>query len=246
LVTPNEPTSAQVFDLSGSIKGDIRGIDYRPANGLVYAVTSKNQFYSINITTGAVVLVSTMDKAFKGGDYYSFDFNPTVDKARLIGANKENARYNVDTGALLDFNANKTGIQIDRTLRFATSSDSDKEPFAVGAAYTNSFSPAPNTTVLYVLEKKTGRLYTQSPPNNGILNRVGGKVGITLPNDGSFDIYTNRLTLNSTAIFGTSSGQFYTIDLVDGEATRIWRDYDRILSVAGGDLVGLTIIPSSA
>jgi hypothetical protein len=236
LVTPNDPNSGQLFNLRSSITANIQGIDYRPANGLLYVVTSANQFWSVNSTTGVATLVSTMDNPFNGGADYGFDFNPVVDRIRIVGSNGINARYNIDTGALADFNLDVAGIQYDQSLTYASQAGT---PFVVGAAYTNSFNPAPNTTVLYVLDRETNSLYTQSPPNNGVLNLVGS-TNVKLGKFGAFDIYTNPSTGVSTAIYGSNKKKYYSINLSTGAATQIWLNKP-VLKRAS--VVGFTIIP---
>jgi hypothetical protein len=236
LVTPGDaPYTGSVYQLS-SIPGIIRGIDVRPANGVLYAITNFGQFWSIDYNTGAQTLVSNQTVKFNGGQDFGFDFNPTVDRARCIGRNTKNARYNVDTGALSDFDPVAPGIQFDLNENYPAAPST--VPQVVGAAYTNSYTGPPLTTKLYVVDIANFNLALQNPPNNGTLTTVGS-LGITGFKKAGFDIYTNKATNATTAILGTNKKNFYTVDLTTGAATRVWAD-SAILRL--GRPIGLAIV----
>ncbi|MBC8124034.1 MAG: DUF4394 domain-containing protein, partial [Gemmatimonadaceae bacterium] len=74
------------------------GIDFRPENGLLYGITLEDSVYTIDPTTGAATLVSTLATAFPGGSSSGVDFNPVADRLRLVSRFGENYRVNVDTG----------------------------------------------------------------------------------------------------------------------------------------------------
>ena len=179
-------TSNQVFTFNSSTPGTttapmtitglqttgetVVGIDRRPFNGLVYAVSQgvggTGRIYTINTTTGAATLVSTMSVSLMGTSF-GVDFNPVPDTAgnlpslRIVSDARQNLRVNVTTGA----------TTVDGTLTPAMVV-SPLDPNIGAAAYTNNFAGAPSTT-LYDIDFFRDRLVIQTPPNNGILMRVG-------------------------------------------------------------------------
>ncbi|NJL76525.1 MAG: DUF4394 domain-containing protein, partial [Saprospiraceae bacterium] len=147
------------------------GMDVRPATGELFALgynatTAEGQLYVINPTTAMAtpVVISTIPMNLGDGQRVGFDFNPTVDRIRVVAANNINLRLNPITGALAFTDAN---------LAFAMGDPSQGINPAVGTcAYTNSFSNT-TTTTLYGLDDSLATLLTQIPPNDGKLNTVG-------------------------------------------------------------------------
>jgi Domain of unknown function (DUF4394) len=129
------------------------GIDMRPANGQLYALGSTSRLYTLNMANGAATLVGTgaLTTALSGTEF-GFDFNPTVDRIRLVSNSGQNLRLHPETGAV---------AAVDAALNGGT-------PSVSAAAYTNNFAGA-TTTILYVLDAMNKKLYVQNPPNNGTL-----------------------------------------------------------------------------
>lgn len=155
-------------------------IDYRPADGQLYGVSSRARIYIVNPSTGAASLRSTIaaDAAdltlpFTGlaGASFGMDFNPMVDRLRLVSNTGQNLRINVETGAATTdgaINGGPAGTSL------------------TAAAYTNSFTGTGSTT-LFVIDAAGATLYTQTPPNNGTLaNPVA--LGVSATSVGGFDI----------------------------------------------------------
>lgn len=214
--TPGTTTSSAVSGVSGSLIG----IDYRPANGQLYGVSDANQIYTINPTTGAATLASTLNNGFTSGAQSGVDFNPVPDRLRLAGSNDQNLRINVDTGATL----------VDGTLAYATGDPNfGTNPTITASAYTNSFAGATSTT-LYNIDSNLDVLVTQNPPNNGTLNTVGS-LGVNVGSQGGFDI------LGANTAFAAFDSNLYSINLSTGGATS--------LGAIGGSptLVGLAATP---
>lgn len=185
------------------LSGNLLDVDYRPAGGALFGVTDNGGIYSINAASGAAVLISTLSGAtLSGSAQYAIDFNPTVDRLRIVGTDGQNLRVNVATGvAIVDGTLTAGGI--------------------VGAAYTNSFAGATSTT-LYDLSYAGSSflLNTQNPPNNGTVNAVG-PTGITSPSSlVGFDIsgQTGTAFIATNATTGIAGNVFNlaTIDLATG------------------------------
>ncbi|MGH8854058.1 MAG: DUF4394 domain-containing protein, partial [Telluria sp.] len=124
---------------------NLLGIDYRPADGLLYGVGSSGRIYTITPETGAAAVKATLAAdatdtsapftALAGTDF-GVDFNPAADRLRVVGNTGQSLRINVDTGATTtDGNINGGAP--------ATA--------VTGSAYTNSFAGT-TTTTLYALD----------------------------------------------------------------------------------------------
>ncbi len=81
---PNSPASTQRTQVTG-VDGTLLGIDVRPANGLIYGLSTTNNLYTIDADSGAATLVSTLSQPFEAGAISGFDFNPVADRLRLVG-----------------------------------------------------------------------------------------------------------------------------------------------------------------
>ncbi|NJM59125.1 MAG: DUF4394 domain-containing protein [Oscillatoriales cyanobacterium RU_3_3] len=204
------------------------GIDYRPANGILYGLSSSNRLYSINPKTGEASQVGSGQFAVSlTPGAVGFDFNPTVDRIRFVNQAGQNGRLNPDTGGLVDFDTLAAGIQLDRNLVYATG-DSLRDSFAsrnfgsspagVGAGYVNNFAGATSTT-LFVIDSNADVLVRQDPPNNGVLNTIG-PLGVDATNILGFDIRSigGREVAVAALEVGGISG-LYNINLSTGQAT---------------------------
>jgi Ca2+-binding RTX toxin-like protein len=143
----DRPNRAQTLNITG-VSGTLIGIDFRPQDGKLYGITDTNNIYTINTTTGAAMLVSSVNPiGFNGGNQSGVDFNPTPDRLRLVGSNDENFRVNVDNGTVVDGDTLTGGIQPDTPVAYAMGDiNFGADPNITGAAYTNSFSPSPDPT----------------------------------------------------------------------------------------------------
>lgn len=141
---------------------NLLGIDFRPADGQLYGVSSTGRIYVINGGTGAATLKATLAADASdatapftalAGTAFGVDFNPVADRLRIVSNTGQSLRINVDTGATTtDGNINGGAANTAITA----------------AAYTNSFAGTASTT-LFVIDAANSTLYTQNPPNNGTL-----------------------------------------------------------------------------
>ena len=195
--------TAAAFGVSKAITGlqageTVLGIDMRPANGQLYALGSSSRLYTINMSSGAAAAVGTAPfTTLLSGTSFGFDFNPTVDRIRVVSNTGQNLRLNPNTGLI---------AAIDGSLNPGT-------PNVASAAYTNNFAGA-TTTTLYVIDATTDKLYTQNPPNNGALVEVGS-LGINIGADNGFDI--GGRSGKAYGLFSIGSlTKLYTLDLTTG------------------------------
>lgn len=187
------------------------GIDFRPANGQLYALGSTSRLYTLNTASGAAAMVgSTPLVPALQGTQFGFDFNPTVDRIRVVSDAGQNLRLHPDLG---------TVVFTDGMLNPGT-------PMVSAAAYTNNFAGA-TTTELLVLDHQTDQLLLQSPPNAGTLV-ARGSLGVDIAAANGFDIggTSNKawavLTVNgSTKLYGvnTATGAVSAITSLPGAVT---------------------------
>ena len=205
--------------ISGLASGvTLRGIDFRPAIGDLYGVGSDSVVYRVNPRTGIAVAEGPAFTPALSGNSFGVDFNPTVDKIRVVSDAGQNLRLNVDEG---------TALSQDQNINPGM-------PQVVGSAYTNSSFTAtkPAATTLYAVDAASDRLFVQNPPNNGTLT-MGQRLGIDVGPNAGFDIagadnvgfLTNAASRRGTTI--------YTVDL----QTRKTRSLGR---VGGGKRLVLT------
>lgn len=190
----------------------LMSIDFRPATGELYAVSDASKFYVINTTTAAARSIGGAFTPAISGTIASIDFNPTVDRIRLVTNTGQNLRLNPETGAVAATDGS-----------IATTSS------ITGVAYTNSKSGA-TSTILYDVDVTSGKLFKQDPPNNGTLVEVGS-LGFTFTGQAAFDISPD----NSNAILSATSGttnNIYKVDLMTGKATNIGTVAQKIIDLA--------------
>lgn len=153
--------------IGGLASGEtVLGIDYRPANGLLYALGSRGNLYTLDPATGRAIFRAEL-KAASGDDQpfislagtqFGVDFNPVADRLRLVSNTGQNLRINVETG----------DTTTDGSLQRAGEATTAVVPNVTAAAYTQSFKGS-TATKLYVLDLSLGQLLVQDPPNNGTL-----------------------------------------------------------------------------
>jgi 3D (Asp-Asp-Asp) domain-containing protein len=195
----------------------VRGLDFRPATGDLYALGSSGRVYRINPQTGAVLqstllaapvgTVTGCSGGFMGlnGALFGVDFNPVPDRLRVVSDAEQNLRINVDDGT--------------------TCSDGAINPAAtlIASAYTNNFAGADATT-LYGIDTGTSpdRLVIQNPPNSGTITAVGSGLGTGLDaDDAAFDIVGGHNGLVLAALNLGGSSNLYRVNLTAGTATQI-------------------------
>ncbi|HEX8507117.1 MAG TPA: DUF4394 domain-containing protein, partial [Hymenobacter sp.] len=159
-------------------------------------------------------------------NFIGFDFNPTVDRIRVVSTNNANYRLNPNNGAIVDFDAAAAGVQSDLPLNYAGGSPAD--PNVGSAAYLNSYVGA-TTTGLYVLDHVQGTISWQNPPNNGVLTTVrpltgvnGAGVGGAISGLNDLDSYFDG-TANVNYLAAVPAGQtfsrFFALDAFSASLT---------------------------
>lgn len=208
----------------------LTGIDFRPATGQLYALGSTSRLYTVNTVTGAATAIGAAGAFTLSGTDFGFDFNPTVDRIRVVSDADQDLRLNPNNGAL---------AATDPNLAYAAGDpNAGQNPNITGAAYINNFAGA-TTTTLYDIDSSLNILTTQNPPNNGTLNTVG-PLGLDTTANVGFDIATGSGTaLASFQLNGDSVSKLYNVNLTTGAAT--------FIGPIGGNLLrDIAIVPGSA
>ncbi|MFQ3216420.1 DUF4394 domain-containing protein [Paraperlucidibaca sp.] len=176
------------------IDEQVLAIDYRNAEGTLYALTrlgSEGRIVTITPTTGVITRVSTLTadsadttdafSSLNANVSYTIDFNPTVDRLRIIGSDDSNYRVDVLTGQT-----------------FTDGPVSISSATIAGVAYTDNFSAgAGRTTTLFGIDTSTDALYSFSSANAGTLATPSKTLDIgdvTAVNGFDIDPSSNALT----------------------------------------------------
>ena len=240
------------------------GFDYRPNTGQAYALgydaanqnpaTTNAQLYVIDTTTGIATAVGSPMFLALGTttDRVGFDFNPTVDRIRVVSTNDNNYRLNPTTGATIK----------DGNVRYASGTPAN--PGIGSLAYSNSFIGA-TSTIFYGLDEinpftgptggTLGLLGQFSFPNQGIIDDDPAPVGTLLFGkrpDGTvafenarfdnaraidFDIYYDAREV-LPADRNNDRNSAYLVEVNQNGGTNL---YSYNLTTARADLIGNTI-----
>ena len=196
-------------------------LDYRPANGQLYALGSSSRLYTLDLDTNVATAVGGQFTPLLEGTRFGFDFNPTVDRIRVVSDTDQNLRINPETGA----------VTVDGDLNYANGTN----PSVTGVAYTNSVAGA-TTTALYGIDTDADALVRITSPNDGTLVTVGSVGGIDA--ESAFEIVPGSNDALAILRRNNVTG-LYRIDLATGAATLINR-----LSSGTEQFVGIAARPS--
>lgn len=206
----------------------VRGIDFRPATGELFALGSFNNLYTVNSSTGAASLVGAGSfSPGLNGSSFGFDFNPTIDRIRVVSEVNQNLVLNPNDG---------TSTQVTDLFYAVGDANEGMDPNVVASAYTNSFAGS-TSTQLYGIDTGLDILVTQAN-SAGTLNSVGS-VGFDLNDTATFEISgSSGIAYGTVQTVGQSASLFWTIDLTTGQSTMLGE-------VGGGSLVtAMTIVPT--
>jgi hypothetical protein len=206
--SPDRLRDVQVISgLPGGVT--LRGIDFRPATGDLYGVGSDSVVYRVNPQTGIAVAEGPAFTPALRGTSFGVDFNPTVDKIRVVSDGAQNLRLNVDEGTVLS---------ADKDLNPGT-------PQVVAAGYTNSSFTAtkPAATQLFVVDAARDQLLLQNPPNDGTLT-MPKRLGVDVGPQTGFDI----AGADNTGYLATSTprsrgSNLYRVDVTTGKTRQLGR-----------------------
>ena len=162
---------SSVRAITGLDAGDeLVGIDVRPATGQLYALGRDAHLYTIDPDTAVATKVADLagDPTDLSAPFYvgltgtkfGIDFNPVVDRLRVVSDADINLRINPTNGFVTGDTALAYGAAPDR--------NAGANPNIRDIAYSNNFAGAA-TTSLFAIDEQTLDLVTVNPPNNGTL-----------------------------------------------------------------------------
>jgi hypothetical protein len=204
-------TIDQTLTITGLPGGEVLiGIDFRPANRQLYALSGTGDLYVINLTSGAATAIGTPITPALSGTEFGMDFNPVPDRLRIVSDAEQNLAANPNTGGAATVNGNLAYAAGDPNL--------GQNPNIVGAGYTNSFAGA-TTVTLYDIDSNLNILVTQNPAT-GALTTVGA-LGVNPSNLVGLDIQAagaNNIAYASFVLEGDTVAKLFTINLTTGTA----------------------------
>lgn len=209
-------------------------IAYRPATGGYYCLTSEERLCTLDPGSGSVSLVNTVAFSSTALPNAAIDFNPVVDRLRVV-ANTDNLRVNPADGSLL---------ATDTDLAYDQDDDNDgRSPQLAAIAYDHNDSGAASTT-LYGLDVVTQSLVrigseggSPDSPNGGRLFTIA-KTSVAFTANAALDIEPGGDT--AYAVLGANGvgAALYRLNLSDGTA-------DLVGSIDDGDrtIISLAVAP---
>lgn len=207
------PSSARDIGAITNLSGDSRivGVDFRPATGELYGLGNAGGIYTLDVKTGEATFEAQLNVALDGTTF-DVDFNPTVDRLRIISDLGQNLRANVETGM--------TTEDFDLVYPAPTPTPGTG---VTGAAYTNNDLDSTTATTLFDIDATMDQVVIQSPPNNGSLAATG-KLGIDAVGDVGFDIYSvvragKTQEVRAFAAITTDRARFYRVNLLTGRVS---------------------------
>jgi Domain of unknown function (DUF4394) len=220
---PRKLRAKQITDLPDGVS--IKGIDFRPASGDLYALGSNKVVYRLNPRTAIAVpegpSFDRVPSILNGDNTAGFDFNPTVDKIRVTSDARDNLRLNPDDGTLLSVDTMLTPADVQ----------------VVGSAYTNSSFTAtrPTVTELYAYDVSGNmdRLWIRRPANAGTLI-MPISTGLSLRGTLGFDIAgINNVGWVAGQKMGRSGSRLFRLDLSSGQTRELGRIGDGSRTITG-------------
>ena len=197
------------------------GIDFRPANNQLYALTDTGILYTVGLGTtnlGVLTKVSTQTPRFDAGYQSLMDFNPVVDAIREIGSDNSNYAVVKDAAGVL----NTTAVQTSLTYP-APDVNAGRDPNISCGAYNNNVAGA-TVTIFYAVDYARDQFVTIPPAapggssatGGGLLQTIGNLVTptgqrINFSSTGDCDIFTNANGVNF--LVGVTGRTLFSIDL---------------------------------
>jgi hypothetical protein len=212
--------------ITGLAAGEsVAGIDYRPATGDLYGLVDSatgQRLVVIDASTGSTTPVGPLTQVATGA--ISIDFNPTVDRLRVVSSTGDNLRVDPNSGATtrdggLNYGPG-TGSAQGIAAAAYTNSDNDCSVNPVPPATGTRACPSPTFTgtQLFDLDAALDQLALQDPPNTGGLKPVGPVEQDLSAAGTGFDIHTPEGGGNEGFVSLSKNGKsrLFTIDVAVG------------------------------
>ena len=202
--------------------GALLSVALRPADGQLYGLTAKGQLVTSDPASGMAMQVAKLDKPLEMGGRTTINFNPVVDRIRVVSSNGGNWRIHPDTGA----------VTVDGGLKYAPDSAyTESKPMITAGAYSNHVAGT-KETALYTLDSKLGLMNVQMPPNDGV-QQPRGRLNVAVPANAGFDILADGMGGNTGWV--VAGGALHSLDIKTGQVTTL----GRIAGLSGKDIVSI-------
>jgi hypothetical protein len=209
------------------------GLDMRPATGQLFLITvpsgavanAEVRSYIVDPATATATFVGSVPGTVPGAADVptGADFNPVVDRLRVVNQGNENFRINPNNGTLAGDDVNLTYTAPATGPITAVAYDRNIAPGPPG-----TIAPPGTLTTLYGIDVGADRLVTiggvgaEAPggPNGGTV-RAEGALGVAVDgaSDAGFDIAANGSAFASLTVGGQPG--LYRVNLAGGTATLI-------------------------
>ncbi len=210
--TPSAGTAVTVSGLGANEQ--LLAIDFRPLTGQLYGLGSGSAIYTIDVQSGAASKVGTGFTDLLNGSRFGFDFNPVIDRIRIVSDTDQNLVAHPVTGA--------ANVATTTPVFYAAGDPNNgAQPNVVHHAYDGNVLGALGTsTQLRAFDTNLDILVTQAN-NAGTLVTIG-PLGIDAGDIGGFDVATTGTAFAALADGGGSAtSSLYSINLSTGGATSV-------------------------
>lgn len=211
----NDPTNVTTIGNFSGANTALNAIDFRPATGELFGyLDSADALYRVNINTGELTLASPSPSgAPTNTSQLGMDFNPTIDRVRIITDSDQNIVFNPGNGATT------LGTNV-----FYGAGDVNQgvDPNIIDMGYSNNVAGLFMTSQQYAIDYGLDALVTVAN-NAGTLGTVGS-LGVDTGLNTGFDIFTTLGGTNTAYALLTPPGgstSLYTINLGNGQATLV-------------------------
>ena len=206
-------------------EGKVLAVAVRPADGKLYGLTDAGQIVTIDPMSGMATQVSRTSEKLETGARVAINFNPVVDRLRVVGMNGANFRIHPDTGA----------VTKDGALRYADgSTQAGQQPMVTAVAYTNHVTGTKETG-LYTIDPRLGQINLQAPPNDGV-QQPKVNAGMALPYGIGFDILADGQGGNTGYI--VAGGKLHMLSMADTKLTTV----GPIAGLTWGEVLSVAVV----
>ena len=226
----DRPERARTIGKISGLQQDVSlvGIDYRPANNVLYGLGNAGGVYTIDVNTATATLASRLNQPLSGASF-GVDFNPSVDRLRIVSDTGQNLAANVDDGT----------TAVNTTLNIPGATPVNPALGINGAAYTNNDADPNTATTLFDIDSTNDQVSVQAPPAAGSLSPAG-KLGIDAGNANGFDIYSTigyGTTVANEALLSVASADgysatLYSVDLLIGRVAKVGHFGQPVVDIA--------------
>lgn len=232
-----DPGKVDGARVRGLAPGDrITGLDVRPCTRRVYAqgtAAGTSRLYQLRLRVregraqirGEVRARPLGMRYMTDGTFFGFDFNPTVDRIRVVSEADENKRVSPGEGGARcpEEETPRAGtVTEDLPLQYVLTDENALEnPTVVASGYTNNRAGATETE-LYGIDAGLDVLVEQDPPNNGTLNTVGG-LGVDATRALGFDVARDGRAWAAIRRANGNRSQLYRVNLEGGAVRKVGR-----------------------